>query len=362
MKVFCDYHHVELFESLRILFEDRLGWELYRPIGLDWHTNKYWSVFKPIFFEKFLFTARTEQLLALDNNKASFLKEMQQRDPRGDYVFKNINQTFIWGGLYSVETLEFPGQKYKAITFDYFKKNKFDIIVSSMYDHVELFEDLKNKYQPQAKHIFQAGNNWPPHPLAINILSSSKTYQPFNKDKSNIVYYHQEFKLLPPIQKFNPKSIYNIMHFTQQGKELFFQLEEELKDWKFKYCGAGNRDKMLGPDINVINNVFQKEMGFLWHVKKEGDGYGYNIHRAASQGIPIITYKDDFKGMTAESLLDENYSCIDLSNTDNLVNRLKEAVFNYKKYSNKIYLNFINTVDFDYEFRNQLTNFFSRLL
>lgn len=175
MKVFCDYHHVELFESLRILFEDRLGWELYRPIGLDWHKNNYWGVVNHIFFvHKFLYTACTEQFLALENKEVSFFTELQRREPDNGHTVKNINQTLIEDGLYSVESLEFPGQKYKAITFDYFKENKFDIIVSSIYNHVELFEDLKNKYQPQAKHIFQAGNNWPPHPLAVNILSSSK--------------------------------------------------------------------------------------------------------------------------------------------------------------------------------------------
>lgn len=45
MKVLADHHHDDLYESLRILFEDRLGWELYRPIGTEWYTEGYWDVY-----------------------------------------------------------------------------------------------------------------------------------------------------------------------------------------------------------------------------------------------------------------------------------------------------------------------------
>lgn len=43
MRVLADYHHHDLFESLAILFEDRLGWELYRPIGMEWFDEGYWN-------------------------------------------------------------------------------------------------------------------------------------------------------------------------------------------------------------------------------------------------------------------------------------------------------------------------------
>ena len=41
MKVLADYHHHDLWESLELLC-DRLGWTLYRPIGMDWFTENYW--------------------------------------------------------------------------------------------------------------------------------------------------------------------------------------------------------------------------------------------------------------------------------------------------------------------------------
>ncbi len=44
MRVLADYHHGSLLRSLVMLFEGRLGMELYRPIGLEWFHEGYWAV------------------------------------------------------------------------------------------------------------------------------------------------------------------------------------------------------------------------------------------------------------------------------------------------------------------------------
>jgi hypothetical protein len=43
MRVLVDYHHHDLWESLELLFTDRFGWELLRPIGMDWFEQGYWN-------------------------------------------------------------------------------------------------------------------------------------------------------------------------------------------------------------------------------------------------------------------------------------------------------------------------------
>jgi hypothetical protein len=43
VRVLVDYHHHDLWESLELLFTDRFGWELLRPIGLDWFEQGYWN-------------------------------------------------------------------------------------------------------------------------------------------------------------------------------------------------------------------------------------------------------------------------------------------------------------------------------
>jgi hypothetical protein len=44
MRVLADFHHGSLLRSLVMLFEDRLGMELYRPIGLQWLHRGYWAI------------------------------------------------------------------------------------------------------------------------------------------------------------------------------------------------------------------------------------------------------------------------------------------------------------------------------
>ena len=42
IRILADFHHHALWESLRLVFEERFGWELYRPIGMDWFIEGYW--------------------------------------------------------------------------------------------------------------------------------------------------------------------------------------------------------------------------------------------------------------------------------------------------------------------------------
>ena len=43
MKILADYHHHDLWESLELVLTDRFGWDLYRPMGMDWFDAGYWN-------------------------------------------------------------------------------------------------------------------------------------------------------------------------------------------------------------------------------------------------------------------------------------------------------------------------------
>jgi len=47
MKVFAELHHQSLFTSLQFLFEKRLGYQLFRPIGEKWFREGYWKICEP---------------------------------------------------------------------------------------------------------------------------------------------------------------------------------------------------------------------------------------------------------------------------------------------------------------------------
>ena len=354
MKIFLDNHHEELTESLRILFEDRMGWEVYRPIGLEWYHEGYWHIYPAL--------ATAEQYLGLHVGKA--LQQKWQEDPSSIEHHRHFNPNVLENsdGIYDIGSVVYPNKRYLGITLERFKSTPFDVILSSIPSHARVFNELIQLYQPQAKHIFQVGNNWTYDFPVKNILSSSKlAFDSLSTDK-HAIFYHQEFSLqtFSFVDSFNPTSIYNMLHYMKDTDK-FFEVEKRLPGWLCKCHGAGNREKSRGPSILDVANCF-REMGFLWHVKREGDGYGYNVFHAAARGRPIITRCKHYQGMTAAPLLVHGETCLDLDqcNIVETVQKLQEMAGNYSFHSQAIHDKFKQQVDFDEEAK-QIKNFLENL-
>jgi hypothetical protein len=47
-RIFCDYHHSGLLRSLIMLFEDRFGFDIYRPVSLDWYNEGFWRIWPSV--------------------------------------------------------------------------------------------------------------------------------------------------------------------------------------------------------------------------------------------------------------------------------------------------------------------------
>lgn len=43
MRALVDRHQADLYYSLQLLFEDRLGVQLFTPIGHEWWDEGYWN-------------------------------------------------------------------------------------------------------------------------------------------------------------------------------------------------------------------------------------------------------------------------------------------------------------------------------
>lgn len=352
MRCFIDLHHEHLYESFRLLFEKRLGFEIYRPIGLDWYEQKYWKI------DSQLSTAIQYLSLNIEN------KLQEQKNPVvtdiSAFRYMNFNSFEIEPGVYEVETPAFPGVKYRAIELEAFKSTRFDLIICSIPDHVQPYMELVQKYQPQAKLIFQAGNNWFVPAGIENVLSSSKICM---DSKKNCVFYHQEFDsiLFSQQEKISLKSFSSMKH-QPEGSENFFLLEKLLPDWKAKCYGIWNRDFSRGPGISDIAMAF-KEMGFLYHVKREGDGFGYNIHYAVSTGTPLIVKKSYFKDMTAEDLLIDGVTCIDMDvhSVSETALLLEAASDDYQSWSDRTRKLFTEVVNYEVE-TEDIKKFIERLV
>lgn len=299
MRIFCDLHHTALFFSLQLLFEKRLGWELYRPIGLEWFNEGRWLLYPGVHIN----TAK--QYLTLE--------QCFKRDVHGFLLPERmkLNDNYrVEDGIYYV----FDPSTHKVqrgITLDKFRNMDFDILISSVPFHISIWNQLITEFQPKAKHIFQVGNAWGHVPGVNNILASTKQFPvPGN---INACFYHQEFDLdifnyIPPK---NHKKIYSFIHYMRE-MELHYQYKTSLTPdgYHFMTYGAG-----MEGDLCYYKEIAEKykETGWLWHVKPEGDGYGHCLHNTYACGRPAIIKANYYRGKMAESLLIDQQTCIDIS-------------------------------------------------
>jgi hypothetical protein len=338
MKVLADFHHQDLYYSLQLLFEKRLGWELYHPIGLDWYHEKYWNVYPH--------PATAEQYLGLHQTV------VPQQDTNGNILPEEYclnKSSHIEDGIYYV--LDNTKGKYqKAVTLDKFKDMKFDIILSSMPAHVRSFNRLIQLYQPQAKHIFQIGNpGWWTSEVK-NIMCGSISRPPV--PGTNIVYYHQEFdldvfKYVPPK---NTKVANSYIHYMEEI-DLLNQYRTNLPDWKFTTYGAGFEQAICY--TKDIANIMQ-DSGWTWHMKPLGDGYGHVLHTSYACGRPTIIKKQYYNNMLGNVLLEDGVTCIDIGKRNVQENSkiLSDIAMNpetHLKLCERSYQRFKDVVNFDVE-------------
>jgi hypothetical protein len=337
MKVFCDLHHNDLYYSLQLLFEKRLGYEMYRPIGAEWWTEGFWKVYDH--------PATVQQYLGLHQAKE------HPKDIHGDPlpVSAVLNHSYrVEDGIYYVNN---PTKDVVncAITLPKFKEMEFDIVISSIPQHIQPFNQLIQKYQPKAKHIFQVGNAWQQQPGVENILASTASF-PVSQN-INIYFYHQEFDLevfryeSPTIRN----AIYSYIHLMARP-ELLEQYRQHLPGWDVKPFGAGMPQSIMKTD-----QLAQKMMdsAFTWHYKPEGDGYGHVIHNTFAMGRPAIVWVPHYNGKLARQLFEDGVTCIDISKGSVEENIGRILYFSQPEEHDKIcrnaYARFGQVVDFNKE-------------
>ena len=332
VKILADFHHSELYNSFILTLENRLGYELYRPIGHTWHDLGYywnWTTDEHI-INQFLGTPHILPMLL----------------PSG--VGYNVSN--------HVESSH-PEYHHRMVTYENFMDMEFDILLSSIPELFYTFSKLSKIHPSHPKVILQMGNNWMDYPKECkNILNS--TTIPIISDIHTLNYY-PEFDLT----NFNPKTphenrdIRNFIHFNSNHyRELLLGLEDS--DWKVKEYGAGNRNGLVNDIHNYITNS-----EFIWHCKKGGDGYGFVIHQAYAAGRPVIVNYDIYKSQTAGILMKPSINCIDISNKSisELKVELEVARDQWELMSTNASKTFNNIVNFDIQ-SEKVKNFMENLI
>jgi len=287
MNVLVDYHHGNLLYSLHLLFEKRLGWKMYRPIGLDWFDHGFFKIAEPYGNAQ----DTINQYLDISAREWDRFKSLSGGSWKEDDVYRvpDGENNFV----------------HRAITLDTFKKMKFDLVVSSHPLHSNWADLLV--YQPEAKYIAQIGNE-NQNTNAENVLCSTADFKP--QAGQNIINYHQEFDLddysYKPPQNHNKITSF-VVGLPEAGT--FNSYKNSLPNYDFKAYGAGLDEGSLGNAAEISKEM--QDSAFGWHIKP-ADGYGHVIHKWYASGRPLITRKSYYEGKMASPLLIDGETCIDL--------------------------------------------------
>ena len=333
MNILTDFHHNSLLRSFVLLFEERLGMNVYRPIGLDWFYEGYWAINDQLSTAKQFLDIET-QMLADNTPPLNVVKDHSD-------------------GIYSIYD---PGNItiHNAITLEAFKSMQFDYIIASIPQHIGIFQKLIQEFQPKAKLIVQIGNNWSPNIFrGLNVLGSVK---PGNLQDANAVYYHQEFdiNIYKPIDEFGFNKISSYINVIEnnRGWEDFVDLEKLLKPHgiDFKSYGGQCRDGGFNSGTTELSESMQKN-DFIFHVKHGGDGYGHILYNAYACGKPTIIRSSYYKDCLGEELFNDD-NCIDLDKMgfDDAMNKIIDVINDVdqlKTMSANAYESFNNAVNFE---------------
>lgn len=295
VRVFCDFHHSSLLRSMYLTFEERLGMMVYRPIGMEWFDHGYWAINgQRDTAEQFLHPG------SIVNDGTPALNEITRE--RNELLGETPAN-----GFYSIEDPG-GGSYNRGITLEAFKNTRFDYLIATLPQHIDVFRNLIREYQPWAKLIVQAGNNWSMELFSgCNVLASMK--QERVPADVNALFYHQEFDT----EIFHPEqvsttgnkiySFVNILENHPLAWSDFTGLESALAPHGFEmraYGGQCRDGNMTGP-FELADRMRQASM--IFHVKEGGDGFGHIIYNAYACGRPIVTRRRFYKGKLAEELL-----------------------------------------------------------
>lgn len=287
-KMLVDFHHSSLLRSLVLLFEDRLGIDVYRPIGLDWFTEGFWGINGQ--------EDTAKQFLSLDQ---------AYRPSDGTPPLNSLSINTQEPGVFVVAE---PGGRdfHRAATLEFFKNNQFDFVVASIPEHVGMFTELISRYQPSCKLIVQVGNNWD---LAqyqnLNVLAS---VSPRPVPSANVMFYHQEFDLevfhsTPCLPTKNIYSFLNVIKEQGAGWIDYQQLKRELEKREFVVASFGGQNPDGSTEGPYETAEKMREAQFICHLKPSGDGFGHVIYNAYAVGRPVITRSSYYRGQLAEELM-----------------------------------------------------------
>jgi hypothetical protein len=286
--ILADYHHGDLFESHQLVFGDRFGWDLFRPIGMQWFEEGYWSFGRHVFGD-----ALARQFLA------------------------------IWGGdrdcgdWWERPDTNHPGRTFRMVTLEQARARRWDFILSSVSEN----DDGLHRFaaEENGRWMSYIGNQgqlirWDLKPLPIVTVRMEIPYP----ERAAVV--HQEFSLrdfryVPPTRRDLVASFVPCFPATPPYA-LFREFAGTMPDFEWRVYGPYGEaplDEFAAGTIGTAPGVAaaMRETGFIWHTKL-ADGFGHVVHNAFASGRPVVGSMNSYVGKMAGPLWVDGVTCIDL--------------------------------------------------
>jgi hypothetical protein len=276
VRVLVDRHHAGLYHSVQLL-GDRLGWDVYTPVGHAWWDEGYWI---------FGLTTYDDDRLA-----RQFLSTDGWVNASGD----------VWW----TKDPEFPDRWIHGVTLEDAKRQHWDLVIASLQDNQHGFARFAREHG--ATFVIQIGNtgqmvDWDLDPLALNSSEMPMV--------GRGVRYHQPMTPIAftePVDHHSGASFVNCMPSMGSCWDLLERARESIGVSVFGIDGPEGNVKPFARTIELMAAV-----GWGWHDKAQGDGFGHVIHSWAAVGRPLVGHASHYEDKVAERFWVDGETCIDL--------------------------------------------------
>ena len=294
----ADYHHHDLWESLELMCQ-RLGWTLYRPIGMDWFDAGYWNF---------------ERQWHGDAVAKQYLTPWGDDLRHGDALVSRYDPSHH--------------RDIKLLTLEQARNLRPDIVMASVaHNHEGLHRFAR---EVGAKFGLHLGNvrfspidmredRWD---LADFGIVTSVLPEPVTVPH---VVVHQEFDLTdfrhePP----SGDGVYTVASFVNCFPENVqayagFRSVADLRpeyDWKvYGSYGSVPEDEYASGNLQPCSAVgdAMRASDVAWHTKQWSDGFGHVIHDWFAVGRPVIGHEWYYRTQLAGPLWQEGVTSFDIT-------------------------------------------------
>lgn len=291
MNVLIDRHHAALFHSLQLL-GDRLGWDVYTPVGFDWWDRGYWTFGREAYGDARL----RDQYLSTEDAAWS---EWRHREDDGRWVT----------GVWETRDRDYPHRKIMGIELDAAREVPWAYVMATVQDNQRGFHRFS--VETGATYLLQVGNtgqqvDWSLDPIAL--VSSEVPIL------GRGIRVHQEmapaYSWREPTNRASIKTFVNYATHNRDCWPLAQRLWQALPDFDWSLHGAGMPDGIVSPQTRVADAM--ADAGWAYHDKPTGDGFGHVLWGWAAIGRPLIGHASHYAGKPGGVLWRDLVTCIDL--------------------------------------------------